>query len=230
MSVKSENKRWFKVYKKIVSIFFSKPKFVYLGEKISEPSLILSNHVGAKAPVRWEIYFEYSFRFWGVSDMTQGAKAVHKYLTTTYFHQKKHFNKFFAWLIGTIATPFVNLFYRGMNLIPTYDDIKFAITIRESVKTIQNGSNLIIFPEDSSKGYKDHLTHFFSGFVTLAETILKKGIDIPIFTAYYQKHKNTFVIDKGVRYSRLKELYKEPDAIALAMKNRVNELAEEHSN
>lgn len=230
MSVKSENKRWFKNYKKIISIFFSKPKFVYLGEKITEPSIILSNHVGAKAPVRWEIYFDQSFRFWGVSDMTQGFRAVHKYLTTTYFHQKKHFNVVFAHIIGTIATPFVNLFYRGMNLIPTYNDVRFTITIHESIKTVQNGSNLIIFPEDSSEGYKDHLTHFFAGFVTLAEKIYRKGIDIPIFASYYQRHSNTFVIDKGIRYSKLKERFKEPSAIALAMKDRINELAEKHSN
>ena len=229
MSVKRENKKWFKVYKKIVSIFYRKPKFIYLGERITEPSLILSNHVGSKAPVRWELYFDQSFRFWGVVDMTQGPKAVHKYLTTTYFHQKNHWNKVLAWIVGTIATPFVNLFYRGMDLIPTYNDIRFTITIRESTKTIIDGSNLVIFPEDSSDGYKDHLTHFFAGFVALAENILKKGIDIPVFASYYQKHKNTFVIDKGIRYSKLKERFKDPKSIALAMKNRINELAERHS-
>ncbi|MCH5171723.1 MAG: hypothetical protein J1F31_02685 [Erysipelotrichales bacterium] len=230
MSVKSQNKKWFKAYKRIIGIFYRKPKFIYLDEQVTEPSLILSNHVSSKAPVKWEIYFNRSFRFWGVAEMTQGPKAVYRYLSSTYFHQKKHWNKTLAKIVGFIATPFVNLFYRGMDLIPTYNDIRFTITIRESTKTVINGSDLIIFPEDSSHGYKDHLTYFFSGFVALAENILKKGIDIPIFAAYYQKKKNTFIIDKGIRYSKLKALFKEPKAIALAMKNRLNELAEQHSN
>ena len=45
MSVKAQNKLWFKVYKKIISIIYRKPKFVYLDKEITEPSIILSNHI-----------------------------------------------------------------------------------------------------------------------------------------------------------------------------------------
>ena len=162
--------------------------------------------------------------------MTKGPKAVYRYLSTTYFQQKNHWNKVFAKIVGFVATPFVNLFYRGMNLIPTYPDLRFVTTIRESMKTIFNGSNLIIFPEDSSKGYKDHLTHFFAGFVALAENLLKEGKDILIYSSYYQKKQNAFIIDNGIKYSELKSIYKKPKKIALAMKNHINDLAEQHSN
>jgi len=218
-------KTWFRGLKCFLKLFVPKPKFVYLGESITKPSIILSNHVGASAPVKYELYFKENFRFWGTYEMNSGLKSVYKYLSTVYFHQKKHKGKFVSKLIAFFACPFANLFYKGLNLISTYKDHRFKNTIKESIKTIQNGQNLIIFPEDSSKGYFDNLTQFFAGFVVLAKMFYKKGIDLPIFVSYYRKKDKTFVIDKPINFSDLVKTRLNKYEIAKMLCNRANALA-----
>ncbi len=202
---KSNRKAWFRGLKGFLKIFIRKPKFIYLGEKTEEQSIILSNHVGAMAPLKWELYFENNFRFWGTYEMNSGLKEVYKYLSTIYFHQKKHMPKFIAKVVAVIAAPLLRMFYRGLNLIPTYTDYRLRQTMRVSDETLNKNETIIIFPEDSHDGYHDELTKCFPGFALLASIQLKKDRDLPIYLAYYRKKDKAFVIDKPVMYSTLEK-------------------------
>lgn len=224
--LKQGRKTWFRGLKAFLKIFIRKPKFVFLGDVPQENSIILSNHVGASAPVNYELYFPQPFRFWGTYEMTMGLKSTYKYLSTTYLHQKKHYNKYLAKCIAFIICPFVNMFYKGLRLIPTYNNYRLRSTIRESVSAIKNGEKLIIFPEDSSKGYFDNLTSFFAGFVLLAKICLKQGIDLTVYASYYVKEKRTFIFDKGTKFSELLKLKLPDKKLAEKMCNRANELRE----
>ncbi len=224
MKKKKNRKFWFRCFKGFLKIFIRKPKIIYLGEKISEPSLILSNHVGAKAPLNLELYFPKPFRFWGTYEMNSDLKSVYKYLSTIYFHQKKHMKKGLAKFVGFIVAPLLKMFYSGLRLISTYKDSRFRQTIKESWETIKNGENIIIFPEDSSQGYFDNITYYFKGFVVFADICYKKGVDLPIFVSYYRKKDKTYIIDKPVRYSELLAKGMENQEIANMMCNRTNEL------
>ncbi len=215
---------WFKGLKQVLKLFIPRPKFVYLGEKISTPAIILSNHVGASAPLAWELYFSQRFRFWGTHEMTGGLKSVYRYLSEVYFPRKKHWNKTLAKLFCLIAAPLANLFYKGLQLIPTYRDARFKQTIQKSLSSVKSGSNLIIFLEDSSDGYHDKLKCFYAGFTMIGDACLKEGIDLPVYVSYYRKKDKTFLIDKPILFSRLKGLYKDRQKLADMMCERTNRL------
>lgn len=222
----------FKIASQLVKVISHKPKVKYLGQEFEDGSfLLLSNHSARKAPTKIELYFKRDLRMWGTYELTEGFKAAHKYLTNTYFHEKKHWPKFWAKTLGTLAAPFFYSFYRGMRIIPTYRDARFMNTIKMSLQYIQNGTPIVIYPEDSSKGYNELIEHFFSGFVSLLEIALKKGHDLNVYVAYFQNKNNTFYIDNPVRYSLLKEKYEgNYDLIAEALRNRMNEIAEQTAN
>ena len=226
MSKKIRNrKRWFCILKGFLKIFIKKPRYVYLGEEFDdEPSIILSNHVGAKGPLTHELYFPKPFRFWGTYEMNSGLKGVYKYLTEVYYTQKKHWKPFPAKLFCLIAAPLTNLFYKGLNLISTYPDFRFRKTLSESMKTVKEGQSLIIFPEDSSNGYFDELSKFFAGFVTFAQAALKRGMDLKIYQSYFRKKDKVFIIDKPIRFSELIKNFESKQALADLICDRVNEL------
>ena len=75
-----EKKRvwWFRLLKKIMKIRYKKPKFVYLGEKITNSSIILSNHEGTDAPMSLEIYGDMPVRMWGAYEMNSGLVKMYK--------------------------------------------------------------------------------------------------------------------------------------------------------
>lgn len=216
--------KWFKVYGSIFKLIFRRSRYYFLGEEFSDTCLILSNHCGARAPMAYELYYKKPFRFFGTYEMTQGLKSVHKYLTTNYLYKKKHFPKFWAVTLGTIIAPLVNLFYKGMNLIPTYPDNRFSLSLREGLKAIQEGASIIIFPEDSSKGYLNELTKYYAGFIALCEFLLSKGVDISIYNTYLQKDKMITIVDKPVKYSVIRTSIENRDELAMKFCERANEL------
>lgn len=222
--VVSKRKWYFRFLKKIMKCRYKKPAFVYLGEEFETGSIILSNHEGTDAPMSLEIYSGKPLRMWGAHEMNSGLVKMYKYQSRVYYHEKKHWNLHLARLFCLIASPLTNLFYSGLNLISTYRDGRLTKTIKESIEAIKNGENIVIFPEDSKNGYLEELEGFYAGFVLLAETCLKKGIDVPIFVTYFRKKDLTYIIDKPVMYSTLKETYADKKEIAKKLLDRCNEL------
>ena len=219
-----ERKWWFNLMKKLMLGRYKQPKFIYLGEKIEKSSIILSNHEGTDAPMSLEIYFDKPIRMWGAHEMNSGVVKMYKYQSEVYYHEKKHWNIHLARLFCLIASPITNLFYKGLNLISTYKDMRFKNTIRESIEALKNGENIVIFPEDSSKGYLEELEGFFGGFAVLGEICKKQGMDLPIFVTYFRKKDLSYIIDKPVLFSELSKDGANRKEIAQKLVARCNEL------
>ncbi|MBP5445167.1 MAG: NifB/NifX family molybdenum-iron cluster-binding protein [Acholeplasmatales bacterium] len=212
----------------IVRIIVRRPKLLFLGDEFpkDKPYYFLVNHCGKKSPLKIDSYFKNDLRIWGTYEMTLGFKSVHKYLTTTYYHEKKHLPKFLAWIVGTIVCPFVAGYYKGMRIIPTYTDLRFVTTLNETIDSVKNNRCVVIFPEDSSKGYKKEIPYFYSGFAISLEKLYKRGYDLDIYVGYLIKKKNTFVIMPSKKYSELKEKYQTNDELAEAMRGEMNSLVD----
>lgn len=116
------------------------------------------------------------------------------------------------------------MFYSGLDLISTYKDSRFRKTISETIEALKNGDNIVIYPELSDKGYLTELEGLHAGFVLLCEQCLKQGIDIPVYVSYFRKDINTYVFDKPVKYSTIKEQYKTRDEILHKLCLLCNEL------
>ena len=217
-------KGWFRFMKKLMLGRYKKPSFVYLGEEIGNGGVILSNHEGTDAPMSLELYLDKPIRMWGAHEMNSGLVKMYKYQTRVYYHEKKHWNLHLARLFCLLATPLTNLFYKGLNLISTYRDARFRKTIHESIDALKEGYNIVIFPEDSAKGYLAELEGFFAGFVVLAEMCKKQGMDLPIYVTYFRKKDLTYIIDKPVLYSQLTQNGESKEEVSRRLVERCNEL------
>ena len=220
----NERKGWFKAYKGFMKLFRKPTNFKYLGEEINSPSVILSNHVGTNGPLSFELYLDEPIRFWGAYEMNSGFKSMYRYQTRVFYHEKRGWNIHLARLYCLLATPLTHIFYKGLNLISTYKDGRFIKTIKESFDTINNGSNIVLFPEVSNNGYLDELEGFHKGFVVFLDYAYKKGVDIPVVVTYYHKASNVHLIDNKIMYSQLINEYKNFDAVAKYLCDRCNEL------
>ena len=207
-----------------MKIRYKEPEFIYLGEKIENGSIILSNHEGTDAPMSFEIYLDSPIRMWGAHEMNSGLIKLYKYQTRVYYHEKKGWNLHLARLFCLIASPLTNLFYKGLNLISTYKDARFIKTIRESVDAIKNKENIVIYPEDSKNGYLSELEGFFAGFVLLAEACKKENMDVPIYVSYFKKEEKKYIVDKKVMYSELSNNGESKEIIAKKLCDRCNDL------
>ena len=210
----------------LVKFFTPKTKFIYLGEKITEPSILLSNHAGVSAPFGFEAFMNEPLRMWGTYQMTKGYKSVKAYYTNIFLKQKHpNYSNFRCKLLGFLLSPLATFYYSGNTVIPTYPDARLKETMRESVETLDNGMSLVIFPEDSSKGYFDQLKFVFGGFAVLCEKLYKSGRDVPVACCYYHKKKRVCVVDNPIKYSVYRGETFDRNALADKMLKRINELA-----
>lgn len=219
---------YFRAMKKMMKGRYKEPEFVFMGEGFSEGGIILSNHEGTDAPMSLELYCDKPLRMWGAHEMNSGLRELYRYQTRVYYHEKKHWNLHLARLFCLVASPLTNLFYKGLNLISTYKDGRFLKTIRESVTSIEKGENVVIFPENSANGYLERLEGFYGGFVLLAESLYKKGIDVPIYVTYYKKKELKYFVDEPIKYSQV-SLGRNRNQIAEYLLERCNALGAQTS-
>ena len=228
--MKSKNKkarlrrRGFGILKAIMRWFVKPTEFVYLGGELPDGTVIVSNHVGTSAPLALELYSGLPFRFWGAWQMNAGLIQLYKYQTRVFYHEKKHWNIHLARLFCLIASPLTCMFYSGLNLISTYTDVRFCTTIRESMKALEAGHSIAIFPEDSTKGYLDELEGFHGGFLMMGEICLRRGVDFPVCVAYYKKNERKYVFDKPIMVSELLAGGRDREEVAKELCERCNHL------
>ena len=223
-----KRRAWFEGVKRVIRIFIKKTEFQYKDGKIDGPAIILCNHVGTAAPLAWELYGNLDFRFWGASEMNSGLIKLYKYQSRVFYHEKKGWNIHLARLFCLLASPLTYMFYKGLNLISTYHDARFKHTLTESIKTLEAGNSIVVFPEVSDNGYLDVLEGFHKGFVMLAGICYKRGMDVPVYVSYFKKEKpKQLLVSEKISLAELFDEGKSRDEIAAYLCERCNALGAE---
>lgn len=221
-----KRKPFFRFFKFITRPFIKKPKIVNLNETLENGSIFLCNHVGVTAPFTLEYHFPKDFHFWGTYEMTLKFKERWKYMAYKEFPNMRHNNKFMSIVKASCVAPFSGMFYKGLQLIPTYPDGRLKTTIETSMRYLNENSNIIIFPEDISNGYFDVLKTYFSGFWLLAKQYYEKfKRDIKIYNMYLKRKGRALIIDKAISIKELLNKNLSRKQIAEMFKDRANELA-----
>ncbi len=211
--------------KKILRLIYKRPKLIGNVEGLKEGSIIVSNHCAKKGPVVFELYLPTFHAVWGAHEMLGNYKSRYRYLKDVFYMQKRGFGKVRATLLAAFEACFSIYFYRGLKVLPTYQDGRLIHTIKKSIKCIDVGTSVLIFPENSNEGYKEILTEFFSGVVLLAETYYKKkGKEVPVYPVYYHDKKKLLAIGDACSVQEYVKQNKTRDEIAEVLRNKVNDL------
>lgn len=220
----NERKYWFRIVKNLLRLIIKEPQYIYLGKKVSEPSIILTNHVGPSAPLVNELYSDTSVRLWGAHEMNESFISAYKYQTHIYYHQKQHWNLHLARLFCLIASPVTYMYYKGINLISSYADVRFKKTLTESINALKDGHSVIVFPEKSDNGYLKVLTGFYPGAIMLLQQCKRHNINPPVYIAYLNKDTNQYIFDAPSTANELLELGHSRNDLAALLCDRCNEL------
>lgn len=197
----------FSALKKVVSLFKKKIEVVNLsGEPLDPRAIYISNHAGANGPLSYEIYFPNRLTIWGAHEMCEGIKSRWNYLYHVFYIQKLHWSKFKAFVIATLFCPISRLVYGAIGLIPTYKDSRFIESIKRSVKVLDANTALLIFPEDSEKGYLNPPESLHDGFIAIANVYQKlRGVSLPVYPCYFFAKSRKIIVAEPIDVIALKE-------------------------
>lgn len=223
---KRRKQPFFKLIGCILRLFIKKPKkIINYNESIDEKAIFLSTHCGKNGPYCLSQYLPYKHATWGASEMLGKYRVRRRYLKDVLYVQKLHKKKFPSAIKATILAFFNPFIYKGMSVIPTHQDINFVTTLNNSINTLNNNYPILIFPEDSTDGYKEILEKLLPGFIILSERYYKKEkIDLPIYPIYYHYKKRVILIGKPLYIQKLKSDNKTNDEICEIFKNEINNL------
>ena len=168
------------------------------------PVVFLGNHAAIYGPIASALCFPVPVRFWVISKMMFKKKDVRAYLYENTFSKKTYLpvfvRKLLAWYLGWLSVNVMN----ALRAIPVYRDspMKLRQTLRESVEALEQGENLMIFPEHPEGKYvKGGISELSPGFVMLAEAWWKKsGKKMRMMPVFANREKRTFTFGEEIVY------------------------------
>ena len=168
------------------------------------PVVFLGNHAEIYGPIASALCFPVPVRFWVISKMMFKKKEVRAYLYENTFSKKTYLpvfvRKLLAWYLGWLSVNVMN----ALRAIAVYRDspMKLRQTLRESVEALEQGENLMIFPEHPEGKYvKGGISELSPGFVMLAEAWWKKsGKKMRMMPVFANREKRTFTFGEEIVY------------------------------
>ncbi len=227
--VPQKRKPFFCCFKQFLKLFIRKPKIVSLGGVPEKRAIVVSNHSAASGPLTLELYYPNFFIPWGTYEMCQNYRGRFRYLNEIYYRKKKKLPAPVSFVFAAVAAAVTRGVYKGMSLLPSYPDARLLGTVRKSIQILDDGKSVLIFPENSSDGYKEILTEYYPGFAFLAKTYRRlRNVDLPVYNCYFHKKKRLLIIDRPVYLKELFDRGMDEREIAAYFKDRVNALAREY--
>ena len=220
-----------RVIRNVFVPFFKAKTIVYEGEQLPEKCIIVSNHNNKKGPMVFEINLPIIHATWGAYQMLGTYNERFHYLRDVFYMQKNGVGKFKATLRAGFEALFSIYIYKGMKILPSYPDVRFRKTLQYSMNVLDAGYAVSMYPEDSNQGYFEEMTHFFSGFVMLAQQYYTKtGEDVPVFPVYWGRNGNKLIVGKPLYVQDLVKEGLNRDEIADRFRLEVNGLYKRHFN
>lgn len=202
--------------------------------KEEHPSVFVCNHGFIYGPISAVIYLPTYFRPWIHNVMLSRDTAKKELAKSLSWILKVFGRKLGGAIIGqlTRATCWA---LNSFNPIPVVRGASRDVmtTFNESLKALQDGDNILIFPEKPKKlaglsedASANHLRVFYTGFAHVGKMYYDKTGKSLLFYPLYSDHvKRTFTIGKPVRYNPALESHESKRVLAEELQARMTELS-----
>ena len=218
-------KVFYKVCWWLVWVFY--PKTTVEGQENlpEEASIIVGNHSQANGPIVAELYFPGKRSIWCAGQM-MSVKEVPDYAYHDFWDEKPKALKPLFRLLSYIIAPFAACVMRCGDTIAVYRDTRIINTFRDTVKKLQAGNHIIIFPE-CKKGYNQILCQFQENFVDVAKLYYKRtGIELNFVPMYLAPKLHKIYFGKPIRFNAQAPIAEERHRICQALMASITEIAE----
>ena len=161
-------------YKAVRHLFFKSRLRGTLNLSTDEPVIMVANHVGSFGPVSVITSMPMRMYPWVAHEVTD-VKTVATRIQAEFLEQELHFkpplSTYLARVIGRICVALM----KDIGAIPVYQNSRdIRRTVQWSLALLEQGKNILVFAEDSTKKINDVLCEFCTGFIHLAKLYYEK--------------------------------------------------------
>lgn len=198
---------------------------------LEEKCILLGTHSGISGPFVYNSYMPRYFAPWGTHEMLGNFPERWDYMYNTFYQTKCKLPKKKAFFKTLTLAPISRIFYSGVGLIGTYNDSRQMNAIKHSMNCLDANVPIMIFPENSSRGYFEKLTMCHSGFVILAKQYFARtGIDLPVYPSYLSKADKYVMVDTPIYVNKMLSEGMTREDIAEHVRCIINGLEDKYHN
>jgi len=215
----------FKILKGLIHLFYGNVEVVGLENLPEKNAIIVGNHSQTNGPITAEIFMPDNCYIWCSGEM-MSAKEVPEYAFRDFWSHKRKWVQPFYRLLAHLIVPIAVCLFNNARTIPVYHDMRIKTTFKESLKKLQEGINLIIFPEKDEQ-YNHILYQFQEHFVDVAKMYHRKSGEALTFVPLYiaPRMRKAFV-GKGIEFDPENTISDERERIIAYLMNEITDMAE----
>ncbi len=214
----------YRLIKFCVRCFYPKLEVVGVENLPPEPAIIVGNHSQMHGPIGCELYFPGNRYTWCAGEMME-LKEVPAYAFQDFWSGKPRAIRWFYRALSYLIAPLSVCVFTNADTIGVYHDNRILTTFKNTVKALQSGANVIIFPEH----YEEHnsIVHAFQeSFVDIAKLYHKRtGRALPFVPLYVCPALRQLHIGKPVYFDPEQPVAQQRHEICLSLMNSITATA-----
>ena len=189
----------FKFIKWCVKTFYPKTQVEGADNLPDEPAIIVGNHCQMNGPIVGELYVPGEPYIWCAGEKMH-LKDVPEYAFRDFWSQKPRWTHPFYRLLSYIIAPLSVCVFNNARTIGVYHDARILSTFKNTVKKLQEGKSIVIFPEHDVK--HNHIVYDFQDkFIDIAKLYYKKtGKELQFVPMYIAPKLKKLCLGKPVRF------------------------------
>lgn len=207
---------------------YKRPKIEYEVElDNSRPIVFIGNHCQIHGPLMGHFGFLEDARIWCTNEVLYW-KSCPEYAFDMFLggYQKPKNKQWLYRILSYLMTPLLLLAFRGADVIPVYRDARLVTTYNKSAETINDGKNIIIYPE-CPEPLNDFINKFNPGFVDIARFMkLKAKKEIVFVPIYLAPELKTIKVGKPIEYDYSRNVKEQREELLEKLQNEVTRLGE----
>lgn len=221
---KKQTSTLYKIIKSLVRFFYGKMEVIGLENLPEDNAIIVGNHCQLNGPIAGELFLQDNCYIWCVGQMMD-LKEVPEYAFTDFWSQKSKWTQPFYKLASYLIAPLSVCIFNNARTIAVYRDMRIMSTFKDSIKLLQQGANILIFPEKDEK-HNNILYQFQENFIDIAKLYYKKtGIALTFVPMYIAPKFKKMYIGKGISYQCENSIEEERKRISKYLSDEITEIA-----
>lgn len=191
-----------------------------------EPVILVGNHSQMNGPIAAELYGPGEHYTWCAGQMMH-LKDVPEYAYRDFWWEKPKWQKPFYKLLSYLIAPLCVCIFRNARTIGVYHDARIIGTFKQTVKRLQEGANVIIFPEYAEND--NHiLCKFQEKFVDVAKLYHKRtGKCLRFVPMYLAPRLKTMYLGEPVTFDPQAPMEAERSRICRYLADQITGIATE---
>ena len=173
----------YKILRGIIRLVYPKTRVCGAENLPEEPVVLVGNHTQMNSPIICEFYMPMERYTWCAAQMMHW-KEVPSYAFQDFWSQKPKYTHWFYKILSYVITPFSVCLFNNANTIPVYRDARLLSTFKTTVRMLDEGTSVVIFPEHDVK--HNHIVYDFQDkFLDVAKLYYKRTGKVLKFVPMY---------------------------------------------